>query len=103
MAVSDTKITATQISDEIQRAISGILVAMLPPAPPADGKCSGCDGEDFLLVEFGHERWSQARFNDGWHATTNGWDDWSEASAGDILVCTGCDAAFQSPEIASWT
>ena len=101
----DAIIKASGVSNDISTAINEILGRLTLPPTPADGKCPHCGVDEFMIFEFGHERWSQTSADkDGdWFAVTNGWDDWSQAGHGEIFVCNGCDASFQPPVDVNWS
>lgn len=100
-----TIIKATEISSEIDAAIREIFDRLTFTSAPDDGKCPHCGGSEFLLMEFGYERWSQASkdVDDYWLANTHGWDDISQAGIGEILACKGCDASFEPPIDVDWS
>jgi len=72
------------------------------PSYPQNGICPHCGKNDYLLAEAGYDRFTRVDYEDGWCATTNGWDDITECGEASWLECQGCYAAFAVPEDISW-
>lgn len=86
------------------RTARGLWLAALPEFPP-DGTCPECGSTEWQIEERGYNRWTDAEWlDDHLHATTDGWDDFSEHGDFEFVVCwnrahlNACTFACQLPD-----